>query len=349
MMAVSSRPVTGGVDTHKDAHVAAAVDHLGGLLGTESFPTTPAGYTALLSWLQGHGPIERVGVEGSGSYGSGLARFLTGAGVAVIEVNRPNRAARRTTGKSDTVDAIEAARAALSGRAHAIPKAGTGTIEAIRMLRVARRSAIHSRTQCANQIHALIDTAPEPLRARCAGQKLPAVVQLAGQLEIGADLEDPAACAPWTLRALAQRWTFLTAEIDELDGHLERLVTAAAPTLVAQFGVGPDTASALLVAAGDNPDRLRNEAAFAALCGVSPLPASSGKTIRYRLNRGGNRDANNALWRITMVRMAHDPATRAYVERRTTEGRSKREIIRVLKRYIARQLFPHLQHLASPS
>jgi transposase len=349
MMTVSSRPVTGGVDTHKDVHVAAVVDDLGAVIATEAFATDRGGYAAMSVWMHGHGPLERVGVEGTGSWGAGLARFLSGEGLSVIEVNRSNRAARRLSGKSDTIDAIEAARAALSGRATAIAKTGVGVIESIRMLRTARRSAVQSRSQCANQIHALVTTAPGPLRELCTGKTIPAVVAIAARLETASTLETPATCAPWTLQSLARRWRFLAAQIDELDSHLEHLVASAAPSLVAQFGVGTDTAGALLVAAGDNPQRLRNEAAFAALCGVSPLQASSGKTSRHRLNRGGNRDANNALWRIAMVRMAHDPTTRAYVQRRTSEGRSKREVIRVLKRYIARQLFPHIQHLAQPT
>jgi transposase len=344
IMAVSSRPVTGGVDTHKDTHVAAVIDHLGGVLATESFETNAPAYSALLEWMREHGTLERIGVEGTGSYGAGLARFLSGEGVAVVEVNRPNRAVRRRAGKSDTVDAIEAARAALSGRAAGIPKSGDGTIEAIRMLRTTRRSAIQSRTQCANQIHALVDTAPESLRVDLVGQKLSAIIAIVGNLEVRADIAEPESCAPFALRGLATRWSFLDDQITELDSHLDYLVALAAPSLVAQFGVGTDTAGALLVAAGDNPERLRCEAAFAALCGVSPLPASSGKTNRHRLNRGGNREANSALWRIAIVRMSHHPATRAYVERRTEEGLSKREIIRCLKRYIARQLFAHLAY-----
>jgi len=347
MMSVSARPVTGGVDTHKDAHVAAIVDHLGGVLETASFVNDARGYPLLLTWMRGHGSLERVGVEGTGSYGAGLARFLRREHVVVVEVNRPSRVVRRMAGKSDIVDAIEAARAALSGRASGAPKAGDGIVEAIRLLRTARRSAVQSRTQCANQIHALVDTGPESLRARCANQKLATIIELAPQLVIGAELTEPETCAPWTLRSLAARWLFLDDQIAELDGHLDRLVALAAPGLLAHFGVGTDTAGALLVAAGDNPDRLHNEAAFAALCGVAPLPASSGRTTRHRLNRGGNRDANQALWRIAMVRMAHDPTTRAYVIKRTEQGLSKREIIRVLKRYIARQLFPHLAHLAA--
>lgn len=349
MMAVVSRPVTGGVDTHKDDHVAAVVDDLGGVVDTASFPNRAGSFPAMLEWMRDHGALGRVGVEGTGSYGAGLARFLRREQVEVIEVNRPNRVARRLAGKSDTLDAIEAARAALSGRATGTPKAGDGIVEAIRLLRTARRSAVQSKTQTANQIHAVVDTAPEVVRSGCVGLTVPDIVGVAPELAVGGSMADPVTCAPWTLQALAARWAFLDGQIAELDAHLDQLVSAAAPSLVAQFGVGTDTAGALLVAAGDNPERLRSEAAFAALCGVAPIPASSGRTNRYRLNRGGNRDANQALWRIALVRMAHDPVTRDYVERRTQQGLSKREILRILKRYIARQLFPHLEHLAQPA
>lgn len=348
MMSVSSRPVTGGVDTHKDAHVAAVVDHLGGVLETASFPNEAGGYAELLSWMRAHGALERVGVEGTGSYGAGLSRFLRGEQVLVVEVNRPSRAARYAHGKSDIVDAVEAARSALSGRSSGIPKTGDGIVEVIRLLRTARRSAVQSRTQCSNQIHALVDTAPEELRYQVQGRNLAGILAVARSLVVGEDLTKPVNGARWVLQALAERWVFLDDQVAELDTHLDRLVALAAPRLLAQFGVGTDTAGALLVAAGDNPDRLRCESAFAALCGVAPLPASSGKTTRHRLNRGGNRDANQALWRIVLVRMAHDPATRAYVTKRTEEGLSKKEIMRVLKRYVARQLFPYLAHLVEP-
>lgn len=340
MMAVSSRPVTGGIDTHKDTHVAALVDPLGGVLDTASFPNRSSGHQALLYWMRGHGPLGQVGVEGTGSYGAGIARYLRAEHVEVVEVNRPSRAVRRTVGKSDTVDAIEAARAALSGRAAGVPKSGDGIVEAIRMLRAARRSAVQSRTQAGNQIQALVDTGPDSLREVCANRNVREVIDLSARLRVGDEMAEPDTCAPWTITSLATRWSFLDDQIAELDYHLDRLVPAAAPTLCALFGLGTDTAGALLVAAGDNPERLTNSAAFASLCGVAPLPASSGRTNRHRLNRGGNRQANNALWRIALVRMAHDPTTRAYVERRTGEGLSKREIIRCLKRYIARQVFP---------
>jgi len=342
MMATSTRPVTGGVDTHKDTHVAAVVDHLGGVLGTASFPNRSLAHGALLAWMRGHGAVVCVGVEGTGSYGAGLARHLRNEGVVVLEVNRPDRRTRRIHGKSDDIDAVAAAQAALAGRHAGVPKAGDGIVESIRMLRMLRRSAVRARTPCANQIHTLIDTAPAELHDTWAKLTLNRLLEIADHLPTPGDMAQPATSAPWARTALAGRWHWLDDQITELDYHLDRLVPVAAPSLVTLFGVGTDTAGALLVAAGDNPDRLRSEASFAALCGVSPLPASSGRTRRHRLNRGGNREANQALWRIALVRMAHDPTTRAYVERRTKEGLSKPEIIRCLKRYIARQVFPRL-------
>jgi transposase len=345
MMASSTRPVTGGVDTHKDTHVAAVVDRLGVVLGIASFPNRQRAYGALATWMRGHGPLVAVGVEGCGSYGAGLARYLRGEGVEVLEVNRPDRSERRAHGKSDTADAIAAARAAVSGRHAGVPKATDGIVESIRVLRCVRRSAMRARTQCANQIHALVDTAPAELHNRWAASTLARLIDIAPLLAIeDPTLTEPSSSATWSLGALAGRWRWLDDQITELDHHLDHLVPAAAPNLAGLFGVGTDTAGALLVAAGDNPDRLRSEASFAALCGASPLPASSGRTLRHRLNRGGNREANNALWRIALVRMAHDPTTRAYVERRTKQGLSKPEIIRCLKRYIARQAFAQLRH-----
>ena len=343
-MADPARPVTGGVDTHLDIHAAAVVDDLGRVVGSESFPTTAAGYKALVTWMRRHGALQRVGVEGTGAYGAGLARFLTDAGIEVLEVNRPDRATRRLQGKSDPVDAEAAARAALAGVRVAAPKTHDGPIEAIRMLRVCRRSAIKARTQAANQMHNMLLTAPDELRARYRGRPIAKIAVEVGRLRPGANLADPVAAAKYALVVLARRWRQLHTEIAQLDTDLHDLVKATAPSLCALHGVGTDTAGALLVAAGDNPDRLTNEASFAALCGVSPVQASSGRVTRHRLNQGGNRTANNALWRIVLVRMSTDPTTRAYVERRTKEGRSKKEIMRCLKRYIARETYPHLTH-----
>jgi transposase len=304
-------------------------------------PTTRAGHRALLRWLRRHGDLDRVGVEGTGAYGAGLARFLASEGVEVVEVDRPNRQLRRRRGKSDPVDAEAAARAALNGEAAGTPKTRTGQVEAIRALRVARRSALKAKTQAANQLQALVLTAPDVLREQLRRVSLNELVATVARFRPGH--ADPALAGTKTAMAsIARRWQHLDTEIRSLDDQLRQLVEATAPTLVARHGVGTDTAGALLVAAGDNPHRLRSEASFAALCGVSPLDASSGQQQRHRLNRGGDRTANQALWRITLVRMSTDPTTRDYVSRRTAQGRSKKEIMRCLKRYIARELYPDL-------
>ncbi len=339
--------VIGGVDTHKDVHAAAALNAGGQLLGTALFPTTHAGYSQLLAWLTGHGALIRVGVEGTGSYGSGLIRHLRSAGISVVEVNRPNRQLRRQRGKSDTIDAEAAARAALSGTAAGTPKSQDGLVEAIRLLRLTRRSAMKARTQAGNQLHAVVQSAPTVLRDSLSGQSLVKLVPVMRRFRWRAPMT-PLAAARFTLKSLADRWAGLEAEIRQLDQQLELMVAEAAPRLVGLVGVGTETGGALLVAIGDNPDRLHSEAAFAALCGVSPVEASSGRQKRHRLNRGGNRDANRALWVVVMCRMAKDATTRAYVERRTQQGLSKREIVRCLKRYVARQIYrtmlPTLQH-----
>lgn len=331
--------VTVGVDTHTDVHVAAAVDAVGAILGTASFPTTARGYAALLRWAEAFGPVEGFGVEGTGSYGAGLARHLRTAGHRVVEVDRPDRKVRRLEGKSDPIDAEAAARATLSGKACGQPKTRDGDVEMIRMLRVARSSAVKARTTAANQIAALVTTAPsELLRDDLRGLRSRARIDRCATLRPGA-LTDPSAACKYALRQLARRCKALDTEISDLNTQLHALVTAAAPTLVAAFGIGVETAGQLLVTAGDNPHRLRSEAAFAHLCGVAPLPASSGRTTRHRLNRGGDRDANHALWRIAMVRLSHDPRTRAYAYKRTKEGLSKKETIRCLKRAIAREVY----------
>jgi transposase len=330
--------VTGGVDTHSDVHVAAIIDDTGKLLGSESFETTAAGYRALLAWMRCYGTLIRIGVEGTGAYGAGLARFLTDAGVTVIEVDRPNRQLRRSRGKSDTIDAEHAARVVLSGEATGTPKTRDGAVEAIRALRVVRRSAMAARTTAGNQLINLVLTAPDELRNELRSLSTLKLVALTSGFRPGPPTTVITA-TKFAMREAARRHQALTAEIARLEIAIKPLVTSAAPELMAIKGVGLNVGAALLVTIGDNPGRLRNEAAFAHLCGVAPLPASSGRTTRHRLNRGGDRQANNALWRIAMVRMSVDPTTRAYVHRRTTEGLSKREILRCLKRYIAREVF----------
>lgn len=329
--------VTGGVDTHSRIHVAAIVNMVGAILGTASFPATTAGYVELLAWMVTFGTVVGVGVEGTGSYGAGLARYLAANHVNVVEVNRPNRQLRRRRGKSDTTDAESAARAALNGEATALPKTGDGNVEAIRVLRVARRSAVKASTQAANQIRDLIITAPNELREQLINLNTTARIAHCARFRPGA-VTEPGEATKQSLRCLARRHQALRSETAELDQALHKLCVATNPALLGALGVGPEVAAALLIAAGDNPERMRNDASFAALCGASPIEASSGKTTRHRLNRGGNRDANNALWRIVMVRLTSDPDTKTYRARRRTEGKGDREIIRCLKRYIAREI-----------
>ena len=338
-MAHQERPrVTVGVDTHLDLHVAHAKDQLGRCLETVSIPTTPAGYQHLLAWARGLGEVEAFGIEGTGCYGAALARFLAAQGQVVLEVNRPDRQARRRRGKSDPLDAEAAARTVQAGEATTLPKAGTATVEMIRSLRVARATAIKARTQAINALKALLVTAPAELREQLRGRSAARLVRQAAGLQPG-QLDTPTAAAKLALRCLAERYQVLSAEVATLDTELDRLTAKAAPGLVALFGVGPDSAGALLVAAGDNPGRLRSDAAFSMLCGASPIEASSGKTIRHRLNRGGDRQANAALYRIVVVRLRWHQPTRDYMARRLTEGKSKQEIIRCLKRYVAREVF----------
>jgi transposase len=337
-----TRVVTGGVDTHLDVHVAAALDEIGGLLGVESFEASAAGHDKLLGWLRSFGLVARVGVEGTGSYGAGLARLLRAGGVEVVEVDRPNRQARRRQGKSDPADAVEAARAAQSGRAAGAAKTRDGNVEAIRALVVAKRSARSTKIKTLNQIRHLSFTAPDELRERLKGLSRHHLAGEAAALRPRPG-GDPVICATKTaLRTLGRRVLALDEEKATLDALMADLVAATAPSLLELHGVGVDTAATLLVTAGDNPDRLRSEAAWAHLCGVAPIEASSGKVTRYRLNRAGDRQANSALWAIVITRMRSDARTRAYVARRLAEGRSKPEIIRVLKRYVAREVYRHL-------
>jgi transposase len=334
--------ITGGVDTHSEVHVAAALDSVGGLLGTQEFPATAAGYAGLLGWLERFGDIALAGVEGTGSYGAGLARYLAAHGVRVVEVDRAGRQDRHRNGKSDPLDAVSAARAALSGRASGAPKGRDGAVEAIRTLMVAKRSARHERTQAINQARALALTGPDELRVRLAGKRAAAFAEAIAALR-----PRPGGAADYSLRValreLGRRVQFPGDQIARLDELIVPLVTARAPGLLSRYGVGPGTAALLLVAAGDEPERLRSEAAWAHMCAVAPIPASPGKTRRHRLNRGGNRKANHALRRIVITRMSAHPATRAYVQRRTAEGLSKKDIIRCLKRYVAREVYPCLR------
>jgi transposase len=338
-MTVQKRQVTGGIDTHGKTHHAAALDQTGRVLGDQQFPASAAGYQQLLTWLRRFGKVVKVGVEGTGTYGAGLARYLSSHDVALVEVDRPDRRARRAKGKSDPLDAVAAVRAALCGQANGTPKTRTGPVEAIRALRVARRGAVKARTAALNQLHGLLASAPQHLRDDLAGATGTALVARCTALNIDdTRLSDPGEATKAALAAIAGRVNALSKEIAEADRRLRPAVARTAPTLSRMFGVGPDVAGQLLTTAGDNPERLRSEAALAHLCGVAPLPASSGRTDRHRLNRGGDRAANNALHTITLSRMRYDSRTRDYVERRTKQGLSKKEIMRCLKRYIVREV-----------
>jgi transposase len=337
----SARLVVGGVDTHRDSNVVAVVDTNGGLLGVESFPTTSDGHRSLLSWMSAFGTIERVGIEGTGAYGAGIARHFLAAGMAVIEVDRPNRQKRRQHGKSDQLDAIEAARGTLSGRCAGRAKSGDAHAEALRALLVAKRSARSTRIRTIVQLRHLMFTAPDELRSKLGVLSATQLVNEAAKLRPRPGGDVAMLGTKTAALILARRVHALDAELVTIDEQLGPLVKAAAPELLNVFGVGVDTAAVLLVTAGDNPERITSEGAWAMLCGIAPVPATSGKIDnRFRLNSGGDRHANNAIWRIVITRLGqHEPRTIAYMNRRLAEGKSKRSIIRSLKRYVARETF----------
>ena len=337
----SARHVVGGVDTHRDVNVAAVVDMNGGVLGVESFPTTADGHRRLSSWMSHFGVIERVGIEGTGAYGAGIARHVASLGVVVIEVDRPNRQQRRQHGKSDQLDAVEAARGALSGRCEGRAKSGDAHAEALRVLLVAKRSARSTRIGTIVRLRHLMFTAPDELRARLGGLTATQLVNEAAKLRPRPGGDVALHGTKTAAVILARRVQALDAELAAIDEQLGLLVKAAAPELLNVYGVGVDTAAVLLVTAGDNPDRIETEAKWAMLCGIAPIPATTGLIKdRFRLNNAGDRHANNAIWRIVITRLGqHEPRTIAYMNRRLAEGKSKRYIIRCLKRYVAREVF----------
>lgn len=339
-IALARTDVIVGVDTHKDQHVAVIIDGLGGRLAEQFIPATAAGYTQLLAWAHAQGHIVAFGVEGTGSYGSGLTRFLRRNGHTVYEVSRPPRKAeRRLQGKSDTVDAEHAARQVLAGTATAVPKLGDGDIETLRLVKVARDTAVKAHSQAMITLKATLVTASDELRAELEPLTDFKLITACAAFPSATELGDAGTAMRHVLGTLARRWLTLHEEIKIHSRHLKARTKAVAPQMVAAYGIGPDIAAELLIAAGDNTDRIRSDAAYAKLCGSCPIPASSGKTNRHRLNRGGNRQANAALFRCVVVRMRWHAPTIAYVERRTAEGLSKREIIRCLKRYVAREVY----------
>jgi transposase len=327
-----------GVDTHKHLHVAVALDELGARLGELTISADRHGYAALAEWAEQLGRVGVFGIEGTGSYGVGLTSFLRRHGHTIIEVNRGDRRGRRSNGKSDTLDAEAAARAVLAGAARATPKSADGACEMIRQVKIARDTAVKARTQARITLKCIVVNAPDELREQLSHLTDKKLIDRCAAFRPGT-IESTAASAKHTMRALARRWLSLAAEMAEHDRLLEQLTTAIAPTLCDGFGIRADTAAEMLIVFGDNPERIRSEAAFAKLCGVAPIPASSGNTTRHRLSYGGHRQANSALYRVAIVRMRFHQPTIDYVARRSQQGRSKREIIRCLKRFLAREIY----------
>lgn len=337
--------VIGGIDCHSDFHVVAALDALGRVMGTESFPATSAGYRLTYMWLASFGRIAAVGVESTGSFGAALTRSLIERGCRVIEINQPHPHLRSRRGKNDAIDAEAAARKVLSGEATAAAKDTTGVVEAIRQLSVARNSAVKACTAALCQLGDLLVTAPAALREQLDGRRtLEAKAAVCARLRPDTDrLADPAQAAKTALCTLGRRIARLGAEAADLERHLDRLVAAAAPSTLSRLGCGTHHTATLLVAAGENIDRLGSEASFAHMCATAPVPASSGRTSRHRLNFAGNRAANRALHMIVLVRLRYCERTRSYMERRLTEGKTKKEVIRCLKRFVARELYRTLR------
>ncbi len=335
------RAIVVGVDAHTDTHDAAALDGCGRLLGTRTFAADAAGYRELLAWAEHYGQIVALGVESTGSYAAGLVRHLRAEGLEVLEVNQPHAHTRRRRGKSDPIDAEMAARHVLAANRPVIAKDTTGIVEAIRQLRVARDGAIKARSAALNALTGLVVTAPEPLRQQLLARKTTrgrATLCARFRPDPGR-LHEPEQAAKAALRSLARRVADLDTEVKLFDRQLEQLVSRAAPITTARVAVSTGHAGTLLVTAGQNIERLRHEASFAALCGASPIPVSTGRTDRHRLNYGGDRDANRALHMIAVCRLRYCERTRAYAERRAAEGKTKTEVIRCLKRYIARELY----------
>lgn len=334
------RVVFAGVDTHKELHVAAVIEASEQVLGTRSFSTTRAGYRAMLAWIAQFGDLARIGVEGTGSYGAGLTRHLAKAGVVVLEVDRPDRSDRRRKGKDDDLDAISAARAALHQRRTVTPKSKDGAVASLQVLRVGRAHAVRERRSALQLMRMTIISAPEELRDQIRNlTRMQLIRTLAAWRPDVSNATDPVTAYRVTLKSLARRYLELSDEIADLDELINPIVEALAPQLLQRTGIGIEVAGQMLVTAGGNHDRIKSEAAFAMLCGVAPLPASSGMTQRHRLNRGGDRQANRALHLAVISRLRLDPKTQTYVAKKTAQGHSKLEIIRCLKRYLAREVY----------
>lgn len=338
-MATGTTTVVAGVDTHKDAHVLCVLDALGRKIDEAAFPATAEGYRDLARAIGDPGGCLVVGVEGTCSFGAGLTAHLLESGFNVVEVLRPKRDKRRRgSQKNDFVDAERAARAAISGDGVSVPKSRNGWAEAARPALRAREILVRTQTKITNAVKSLVNTAPEPIRSKysgLSGKKLMSALKRRRP----ATGDAVADVLMLSLSTLAAAWLEAEAKAEELESHIERIVREKAPAMLEIDGCGALSAVELGLAAGDNPERMRSEASFAMLCGASPIEASSGKTVRHRLNRGGNRQANRALHSIVVSRMCSDERTSEYIARRVSEGKSKREAMRCLKRYVAREVY----------
>jgi transposase len=341
-MANEQLKVIAGIDTHADTHHVAVITETGVHIADKEFLAVSSGYQKIIKFITGFGQVVAVGVEGTGSYGAELSRVLVKEGVQVLEVMRPNRQGRRLKGKSDPLDAYQAAESALAGRGTATPKARDGAVEALRVLRAEKSTAMRARVAVMNQVQSILISAPEPLRAKYRGLHCAAMMTALEKTRPAGDLSEPSNATATALKRLALRYRALNQELALIEGELDAIVNIHAPMLRDLHAVGTDVASQLLVTVGDNPERIGTEAQFAALVGVAPIPASSGKTTRHRLSRGGDRQANKAIHHVALVRMTNDKRTKNYVARRRAEGKTTKEIMRCLKRYIAREIYNQL-------
>jgi len=336
-----------GVDTHVHTHSAAVVDAAtGGVLDEITVEATAEGYAELVEFANNHAMLRAWAIEGTGGHGAGLSRHLLGMSEIVIELDRPKRAARRNGAKSDPLDAIRAAREAMARPRLGTPRTG-GERQALSVLLAARRSAINASTEAQQQVFSLVIAAPEPIRLRFRGQKLAAMLNTAANLRVHASWDTETTSTVVALRTLARRAHAMLKEARELQKAIVAIIRSWRPDLLEEFGVGPIVAATVLCA-WSHPGRIHSEAAFAMLAGVAPIPANSGQvTTRYRLNRYGDRQLNNALHTVVQSRIQYQPATRDYVARRTAEGKTGREIKRCLARYVARDLYRLLENTAT--
>jgi transposase len=343
-MTKEDQKVIAGIDTHAETHHVAIITETGLHLADREFSAAGSGYQGIIKFITRFGPVLAVGVEGTGSYGAELSRVLTRQGMHVVEVMRPNRQARRLRGKSDPLDAYQAAESVLAGHATATPKSRDGAVESLRVLRAERATAMRARIAVMAQAKAILVTAPEAIRARYRAMTSPALMAALEKTRPAGPPSEPLTSTATVLKRLAVRYRHLHQELGLIDAELDTILALHAPMLRDVQGVGTDVASQLLVTVGDNPERVSTEAKFAALVGVAPIPASSGKMSRHRLSRAGDRQANKAIHRVVLVRMRYDSRTRSYVARRRQEGKSTKEIMRCLKRYVAREVYEQLLH-----